>query len=125
MTTQNNIKTLNWFLENRYKMVRCQGQDFHCKKGLPTPGGFYKNGYIVKSVDHKGKTFIQIDIYTSAANIIDVEERFLFLVKDEQWIIKKWVGWHNTDLLKMTRRTDKNNTEYMDMLNIFKEENSC
>jgi len=109
MTTTGN-ETLDWFINNPYRSVEVKGTKYNCKKGETTSGGCYKNGYIVKILEHKGKMFIQIDIYTSASHRIDVEERFLF---DDKGSIKKWVGWNNINLLKMSNGRN----EYMDMLN--------
>ena len=113
MTTTKNI--LDWFINNPYKEVQVNGVSYPCQKNLPTQEGLYKNGYIVKILNHKGKQFIQIDVYTSAGSQIDIEERFLF---NEKYKVKKWIGWNNFNLL-----ANDHDGEYMDMLKAFYNEN--
>ena len=42
---------------------------------------------------------------------MDIEEKFIFEKVNDDYIVKKWVGWDNINLLKMGKEQ-----EYIDML---------
>jgi hypothetical protein len=113
MTTNNEI--IKYFETKQCQKVLVNDIEFDCYKGLETMSGYYKNGFkaYVKKGKKKNKAneYLQIDIYTSAGQQIDIEEKFMFLKDGEDYILKKWVGWNNMDLL----RFDTNN-EFMNML---------
>ena len=72
------------------------------EKGLETKGGFYKNGFTCGTLrGKKGKyDYLNIMIYTSAANQVDIEEKILLRIEnDGNYTIRAYTGWHNMDFL--------------------------
>ncbi len=118
-----NKQILDWYKNTKTLPVEVNDKKFDCYKGLETESGFYKNGFKSYVKDgkkkNKGQKYLQIDIYTSAAQQIDIEEKLLFLINGDEYILKKWLGWNNNDLMRL----DFNN-QYMDMLKaIYKRKN--
>ena len=110
MTTQ----MINWFANNQI-LVKVNDVEYPNIMGTEAKCGWYKNGFT--STIRKGKQgvneYLQIDIYTVCKGYVDIEERFLFKKKGEDYKIMKWVGWDNVNLLA----TMKNGTEeWKDML---------
>tara|TARA_R110001606_G_scaffold252920_2_gene400668 strand:+ start:186 stop:539 length:354 start_codon:yes stop_codon:yes gene_type:complete len=114
MTTQ----MLNWFKDNEV-LVKVNDIEYPNVKGTPTPSGYYKNGFSSKILEGKsGKyQYLQINIYTSAGKI-DIEEKFLFKIVDDDYKIVKWLGWDNINLLAMDC-----NEEWKDMLEAIYDKN--
>ena len=121
---------LDWFNETKNINVKYNDIEYENIRFNKTKdgSGYYKNGFKTHKFEYKNNQYLQIDIYTVAGNEIDIEERFLFLIKNnnyidttdtrflfmvkkQDYVIKKWVGWDNTDLLKFD-----NNNEWVDML---------
>ena len=93
---------LNWF-KNNEKLVKVNDIEYPNVKGTKTEGGCYKNGFSSKILEGKsGKNqYLQINIYTSAGHLVDIEEKFLFKIVDDDYKIVKWLGWNNVNLLNM------------------------
>ena len=104
---------INWFKNTKNKKVMVDDVEYPTIRGTETGGGWYVNGFNAKVVaGNKGKrNYLQIDIYTSAAHVIDIEEKYLFAMIGDKYKLVKWVGWNDVNLM---RGTWKN--EYMDML---------
>lgn len=111
-----NKEILDYFKNTKTLQVEVNDKKYDCYKGLKTESGFYKNGFKTYLKDGKKKNkkskYLQIDIFTSASQEIDIEERFLFLMDGEDYILKKWTGWNNVDLMRFS---DYEN-EYLNML---------
>ena len=109
MTTQ----MLNWFKDNEL-LVKVNDNKYPNVKDTKTEGGYYYNGFSSKILEGKtGKhQYLQIYIYTSVKGYVDIEEKFLFKIVDDDYKIMKWLGWDNMDLLAM----DRGNGEWKNML---------
>ena len=107
-------QVVSWFENTKSQKVRVNDVEYENKVGIPTNGGLYKNGFEAKIIDGKqGKRkYLQIYIYTSAGQYVDVEEKFLFAKIANKYKIVKHLGWHNVDLLRLGKR----NTEWEGML---------
>mgnify|MGYP003645137745 FL=1 len=115
MKTQQEINTIiAWFVEQKENKVIYNDKEYPNIKGTDTKSsGYYKNGFTTYEMKgKKGKRdYIQIDIYTVAKSYVDIEEKFIFEKVNDDYIVKKWVGWDNINLLKMGKEQ-----EYIDML---------
>ena len=107
MKTQQEINTIiAWFVEQKEKKVKYNDKEYPNIKGTDTKSrGYYKNGFTTYEMKgKKGKRdYIQIDIYTVAKSYVDIEEKFIFEKVNDDYIVKKWVGWDNINLLKMDK----------------------
>ena len=103
---------INWFKNNEV-LVKVNDIEYPNIKGTKTEGGYYKNGFSSKILEGKsGKNqYLQINIYTSAGEKVDIEEKFLFKIVGDNYKIVKWLGWNNMDLLAMD-----SNEEWKNML---------
>jgi hypothetical protein len=111
MPTNNEV--LNWFQTTKHKPVIVNDTEYECIKGKQTNSGFYKNGFRVGVLpgNKKNTEYLIIHIYTSARQQVDIEEKYTFLKKDGNYILKKWVGWNDFNLMKFDWEDS-----YMDML---------
>jgi len=119
MPTNNEV--LQWFQTTKHIPVLVNDLKFECIKGKKTESGFYKNGFrsFIKPGKKKNSEYLVIHIYTSAASQIDIEEKFMFLIKDGNYILKKWVGWSDYNLMRIDWEDC-----YMDMIRaIYKSRN--
>jgi hypothetical protein len=97
----------NYFFENPIQKVKVSNGstpsiEYDCIKGIETVGCFYKNGYKVTVREGKGKhKYIQLDIYTSCNQQIDIEERWL--IRNDNKICRR-TGWNNVNLLSMAMK---------------------
>lgn len=110
-------QVVSWFESTKSQKVRVNDVEYQNKVGIPTIGKWYKNGFEAKIIDGKqGKRkYLQIYIYTSAGNNVDVEEKFLFAKIDNKYKIVQHLGWHNVDLLRLCKRVGET-TEWEKML---------
>jgi hypothetical protein len=105
---------IRWFQETRDKPTKVNGKEYPNVEGTPTPGGFYENGFKARQGDIYDTNYLSIQIYTSAAHQIDIEETIILKREpdEEFYSIYSWRGWNNVDLLKMRG----GETEWFNML---------
>ena len=92
--------TFNYFIRNPIRNLLVNDKPIANCVGTKTEGGYYKNGYTASLLSGKKDKFsyIQLNIYTSAGNEVDIEEKWL--IRSDDKIVKR-LGWSNVNLLRM------------------------
>tara|TARA_R110002012_G_scaffold304666_3_gene508284 strand:+ start:2387 stop:2722 length:336 start_codon:yes stop_codon:yes gene_type:complete len=96
------MTTFEYFIKTPIRKLLVNDKPVENWVGTKTEGGYYKNGYVATLLEGKKNkySYIQINFYTSAGCMVDIEEKWLIRSDDK---IMRRLGWNNVDLLKLSR----------------------